>query len=104
MNPILLGAGFGGFCVDKEAYNFVDIIIVELAVVSDSTDNFSIDAVFTKFLTRAAILSSILILFSDQFFGAFSDTFNLNQQRMALKAVIVDLKNVSYFFLIGLMR
>ena len=74
------------------------------AVSSVSAGSSSIDAVLTEFLSRAVILSSILILFSDQFFGAFSYTFNLNQQLIALKAVIVDLKNVSYFFLIGLMR
>ena len=76
---------------------------MSLVGVSDSTGSYSIDAEFAEFLTRAVILSSILFLFSDQFFGAFSYTFNFNQQRIALNVVIVDLKNVSYLFLIGLM-
>ena len=74
---------------------------MSLAVVSDSTGSSSIDAVFTEFLTRAVILSSILFLFSDQFFGAFFDTFHFNQQRIALNVVIVDLKNGSYLFLLN---
>ena len=53
------------------------------AVSSVSAGSSSIDTVLTEFRTRAVILSSILLLFSDQFFGAFFDTFNFHLDEMA---------------------